>query len=137
GSVRRLVYALRPPVLDQFGLVGALREHALQVTQGDRLRVLVETREELPALPAAIEVAAYYIAVAALANTVTHAHAQQCCIRMNLTNALELEIVDDGCGNTSEIQCGGGLHAMHERAAELGGTCVIEAAQPSGTRVWA
>jgi signal transduction histidine kinase len=137
GNVRRVVYALRPPALDQFGLVGAIREHALQATRGERLHALVEAREELPLLPAAVEVAAYYIAVAALTNTVSHANAQHCTIILNLTDALEVEIVDDGCGLPTDVQFGVGLHAIRERVAELGGTCVIAAAHPSGTRVWA
>jgi len=137
GKVRRLVYALRPPVLDQFGLVGAIREHTLRAIQGGELRMEVEAPEYLPALPAAIEVATYYIVVAAISNTVDHARAQHCSIRLTLTDALEVEIVDDGCGLPTQVHFGVGLHSMRERAAELGGTCVIEAAHPSGTRVWA
>jgi two-component system NarL family sensor kinase len=137
GNVRRVVYALRPPVLDQFGLVGAIREHALRATQGDGLRVVVEAPAYLPALPAAIEVATYYIAVAAITNVVEHACAHHCTVRLTVADALQLEIVDDGCGIPAHVHFGVGLHSMHERTAELGGTCVIEAAHPSGTRIWA
>jgi signal transduction histidine kinase len=135
GNVRRLVYALRPPVLDQFGLVGAIREHALHYAQSDGLRVELEAPERLPVLPAAVEVAAYYIALEAITNTARHARAQRCRVRLTLTDAIQLEIVDDGCGLPAQAHFGVGLHAMRERAAELGGTCVIEAVQPSGTHV--
>ena len=59
---------------------------------------MVEAPEQLPVLPAAIEVAAYYIALAAITNVVEHAHARHCGVRLAVTDALELEIVDDGCG---------------------------------------
>jgi signal transduction histidine kinase len=97
--------------------------------------VELEAPEDVPALPAAVEVAAYYIALEAIANTARHAGAQQCCVRLTLTDALQLDIVDDGRGLPAQVQFGVGLHSMRERAAELGGTCAIEAVQPRGTHV--
>ena len=134
GSVRRLVYALRPPVLDQFGLVAAIREHALHC-QTDGLQIELDAPAHLPPLPAAVEVAAYYIAVEALTNVARHAHARHCAIRLSLDESLQLEVVDDGCGLPVYIRAGVGLQSMRERAAELGGSCVVEAVTPAGTRV--
>jgi signal transduction histidine kinase len=64
AEIRRLVYDLRPPALDELGLAGALRALAAQLDQaGDSpVQVLVEAPETLPPLPAAVEVAAYRIA---------------------------------------------------------------------------
>jgi signal transduction histidine kinase/uncharacterized membrane protein len=136
AEIRRLVYALRPPALDQLGLVSALREQATACSaQG--LRVVVDAPEQLPPLPAAVEVAAYRIALEALTNVVRHAQAHTCCIRLSLADALQLEITDDGRGLPAEVRAGVGLTSMQERAAELGGTWSIERLAEHGTRVLA
>jgi signal transduction histidine kinase len=136
GNVRRLVYGLRPPILDQFGLVGALREQALQIAPPD-LRVQIDAPGQLPPLPAAVEVAAYYIVVEALTNVARHAHARQCTIRLSLDEMLRIEIADDGIGLPLSPVPGVGLQSIRERAAELRGTCVIAPNQPHGTIVCA
>ncbi len=135
--VRQVVYALRPPVLDQFGLAGAIREHAHQELGSQGVKVSLDLPEPLPMLPAAVEVAAYYIAIEALTNVLRHSSAHTCQIRLVLNGVLTLEIVDDGRGVAVHHETGVGLHSMRERAAELGGTCQVEPAQPRGTRVMA
>lgn len=141
GDIRRLVYGLRPPTLDELGLVGAIRELASQYTtrQGDRLRVDVSAPDILPALPAAVEVAAYRITQEALTNVARHAQAHVCTVAFTLSDdhTLQLVIADDGVGLPSARPHGVGLSAMRERAAELGGTCAIEPASPAGTRILA
>jgi signal transduction histidine kinase len=143
GEVRRLVYDLRPPALDELGLVGAIRERAArhQAAAGD-LRVTVDAPEPLPPLPAAVEVAAYRIVQEALTNVFRHARASACSIRLSCYDdrALEVEIMDDGVGLPHRPGRGVGLFSMRERAAELGGTCEIGPAFPEnrqrpGTRV--
>jgi signal transduction histidine kinase len=136
AEIRRLVYALRPPALDQLGLVSALREQAT-VCSTHGLRVVVDAPEQLPPLPAAVEVAAYRIALEALTNIVRHAQAHTCCIRFSLDGALQLEITDDGRGLPAEVRAGVGLTSMQERAVELGGTWSIERLGEHGTRVLA
>src|SRR5439155_16561355 len=136
ADIRRLVYALRPPALDDLGLVSALREGAAQYEHAG-LHVTVEAPESLPPLPAAVEVAAYRIAQEALTNVVRHAGARTCVIRLTLNGALCLEIRDDGRGVTAARGTGVGLTSMRERAEELGGTCVVEPLPAGGTRVWA
>src|SRR5919202_3235954 len=135
GDIRRLVYALRPPSLDEFGLVAAIREHAAQHEAADGVRVCVTAPDALPSLPAAVEVAAFRIALEALTNVVRHAHARTCHIRLELTDALQLEISDDGTGLPDSLRSGVGLTSMRERAAELGGECRIESDSAGGTRV--
>lgn len=129
-DVRRLVYGLRPPALDELGLVGALRRYAGQLDGG--LRVTVDADEPLPTLPAAVEVAAYRIATEALTNVVRHAGAGRAVVSVAAAGAaLQLRVTDDGPAGdglpsppaTPTWRPGIGLRSIAERAAELGGTC--------------
>ncbi len=139
-DIRRLVYDLRPPALDQLGLVSALREHvASQVSRvsGGGLLVTIDAPETLPPLSAAVEVAVYRIALEALTNVTHHARAQHCWLRLRVNDALHLEIEDDGCGIDPAARHGVGLASMRERAAELGGVCTVEPRREGGTLVHA
>ena len=143
-DIRRLVYDLRPPALDQLGLVGAIRESAAryqahrpnQVGGPLPLRIVVEGPDSLPPLPAAVEVAAYRIVQEALTNVARHAQARSCRITFALRDgAFQVQVTDDGIGLPSVHRAGVGLASMAERAAELGGTCRVEALSGGGTRV--
>jgi two-component system, NarL family, sensor kinase len=134
AEVRRLVYGLRPPALDELGLVGALDEHAqglgpIQV-HGPRDPVL---------LSAAVEVAAYRIAMEAMTNAARHGHPREVTVDVTMDDrperALRLEIADDGIGLPDGYRAGVGIASMRERAAELGGTCTVERRLPHGTLV--
>lgn len=133
-DIRRLVYELRPPSLDELGLIGALRRHAEQLG-GNGTNVSVVAPLELPPLPAAIEVAAYRIAVEALTNAVRHAGASHVELRMAVNGALEIAVTDDG-PPTPQWRPGVGVTSMRERAAELRGT-VQAGPHPRGGRVLA
>jgi signal transduction histidine kinase len=138
-DVRRLVYALRPPALDDLGLVGALRVHANSIL-GSELQVWVDSPEQLPPLPAAIEVAAYRIVQEALTNVLKHAGARTCRVALSVAGverhrALLIEVSDDGVGLPELRHAGVGLVAMRERAEEVGGTCAIARGAAGGTRV--
>ncbi len=137
GDIRRLVYALRPPALDDLGLVGALREEATRY-RDTGLQVTVESPERLPPLPAAVEVAAFRIAQEALTNVARHAGARTCSVRLSLdeaTGMMHVEIADDGRGLALARPYGVGLASMRERAEEVGGSCVVERWPAGGTRV--
>jgi signal transduction histidine kinase len=96
----------------------------------------VEAPESLPPLPAAVEVAAYRIALEALANVVRHAHASNCIMRLALSDeVLTVEVRDDGEGLPEGYHAGVGISAMRERAAELSGSCAVETMANGGTRV--
>ena len=151
GDIRRLVYDLRPPSLDELGLVGAIQASAAQyclpastsglANQGDGavggLQVQVDAPEHLPPLPAAVEVAAYRIVLEALANVARHSQAHTCRVPLQADGALEVDVSDDGVGLASERHTGVGLLSMRERAAELGGTCLIESTSAGGVHVMA
>jgi signal transduction histidine kinase len=138
ADIRRLVYDLRPPALDELGLIGAIREQATQYSTRagtNGVQMLMEAPEHLPALPAAVEVAAYRIAQEALANVARHAQARTCRIHLWLDNALHLLITDDGIGLPEKHRSGVGLLSMRERAEELGGSCSIDSTESKGTCV--
>ncbi len=141
ADIRRLVYALRPPTLDDLGLIGALHQAADSYRPGGlRINVVVRGPEVslLPPLPAAVEVAAYRIAQEALTNVVKHAGARCCTIRLTFEAAsgtLLVEVDDDGGGIVAGRTGGIGLHSMRERAEELGGVCTVTPLPGGGTRV--
>jgi signal transduction histidine kinase len=132
GDIRRLVYELRPPALDELGLVGALERQAEAFSPLD---VRVEAPAPVGGLPAAVEVAAYRIAVEAMTNVARHSQASHCRVCLEVDGALELEVSDDGEGIPARFRANVGLDSMRERAAELGGTCTIERGPGGGTRV--
>ncbi len=135
ADIRRLVYDLRPPALDDLGLVTSLRMQASH-HESRGLAITVDAPDSVPALPAAVEVALYRIAGEALTNVVRHANAHTCLVRLALGgDRVELEIVDDGRGLPVPIVSGVGLVSMRERATELGGTCTLTSGPGQGTCV--
>jgi signal transduction histidine kinase len=136
ADIRRVVYDLRPPALDDLGLVLALREQAAHYSQAG-LQITIDAPEQLPPLPAAVEVAAYRIVQEALTNVVRHAQAQTCAVCLTLSDAFDVEIHDDGVGLPPSGRAGVGLTSMRERTTELGGTCQIESVPGRGTCIHA
>ncbi len=135
-DIRRLVYNLRPPALDDLGLVPAVRELAEQyVHAGLSIQILAPTA--IPPLPAAVEVACYRIVQETLTNVVRHASARRCEVRLEVADALYVEVVDDGRGLPADLRPGVGLRSLRERAEELGGSCTVEPVPEGGTRVCA
>jgi two-component system NarL family sensor kinase len=135
ADIRRIAYDLRPPALDELGLVGALKEHIASHNQVQGLQITLDAPETPPPLPAAVEVAAYRIALEAITNVSRHAKARHCSVRLSLLGDLCLEVIDDGRGLPDEVRAGVGLTSMRERAEELGGTCRTEALPQGGTEV--
>ncbi len=148
-EIRQLVHGLRPPALDELGLVAAVRSQAAQWESGG-LRVTIIAPDPMPPLPAAVEVAAYRILQESLTNVVRHAQARSCTItisvagdrgplRLASAEVLVLEIRDNGRGLPADRRAGVGLSSICERAEEIGGQCMIEAVDgvPGGTRVLA
>ncbi len=130
AEVRRVAHDLRPPALDDRGLVGALRQLA------EATAVDVEVRAgDLPDLPAAVEVAAYRIAAEAVANVVRHASARHCVVTLEAAGELLVEVRDDGVGVGPDVTAGVGMVALRERAAELGGRSEVVCPPSGGTVV--
>lgn len=132
-AVRRLAYDLRPPALDDRGLAAAVREQADMLAP---LRVDVDVTGLDAPLPAGVEAAAYRIVVAALDNAVAHAKAAVCRVGIHRTgDEVRVTVDDDGVGLHRGVRAGVGITSMRERAAELGGSCVVESGPSGGTSV--
>jgi two-component system, NarL family, sensor kinase len=134
-DIRRLVYQLRPPALDEFGLVRAVAMQAAHLEDAG-LSVQVCTDRPLGRLSAAVEVAAYRIATEAMTNVARHARASRCTVTFTLDGPLHIQVADDGRGLGPDAMPGVGLTAMRERTDELGGTLAITSG-PTGTVILA
>ena len=132
-DVRRLVHDLRPPALDDLGLLAAIEQQAERA----RVALAVEVHAgDLEGLPAAVEVAAFRIVSEALNNVVKHAGATLCVVALDpQASALEVSVTDDGSGIAEHVEAGVGLLSLRERAEELGGQCEVSCPSGGGTRV--
>jgi signal transduction histidine kinase len=142
GDLKGIVYNLRPPELDELGLVGAVRAFVARLgneAQANHtvMHVTVEAPDQLPPLSAAVEVAAYRIVQEALTNVIRHAQAHSCRVSLSVEEALEIEVYDDGKGFAQTARAGVGLTSMRERAEELGGVFIIAKDRPGGLQITA
>lgn len=137
ADIRRLVDGLRPPMLDDLGLVDALR-HLRFVPA--RLRLTVVEDGPMDSLPAAVEVALYRVAVEAVHNTVRHAGAGTCLVHVDRRpDQVVLTVSDDGTAPAAAEtgHWGLGQRTMQERIDELGGQLLISRRSGTGTTVTA
>jgi len=139
-EVRRLVDGLRPPALDQLGLVSALRQRADQhnhaVALGSGAPRWLFVADDVGTLPAAVEVAAYRIVVEAVNNAVRHSGGTEVTVHLRRRpDALELVVRDDGAGLSDVPGSGVGLDSMRDRAQEVGGSCTTSSPASGGMEV--
>jgi signal transduction histidine kinase len=142
AEIRRLVHELRPPTLDELGVMGALQVHVAQLNGHHTLHIHITAQPDpLPSLPAAVEVAAYRIALEAITNVVRHAQARRCDVDLKVVGngraQLQIVVTDNGIGFSSKLHLGVGLISMRERAEELGGRYEITTGPNGGTRLTA
>ncbi|MGY1913978.1 histidine kinase [Blastococcus sp. SYSU DS0973] len=138
ADVRRIVHGLRPPALDDLGLLGALQAAgpALPPETDGPPHIRIEGGGPLDGLPAAVEVAAFRITQEAMTNAIRHADAQHITVRLTgRPDAVSVDVVDDGRGCPDDAAPGLGLQSMRDRATELGGSCQVAPAPGGGTRV--
>jgi signal transduction histidine kinase len=140
--IRDVMADLRPPVLDDYGLVAALQWYGEQFTGRTGIAVAVEGEEPAPRLAARVENALFRIAQEALTNVAKHAQATEVGVTMEMEGrTLCLVVADDGIGfdpahlTESNGSQGWGLLTMTERAEAVGGNCCIESAPGQGARV--
>jgi two-component system, NarL family, sensor kinase len=136
-DVKLLVADLRPTILERYGLLDALRQHAAAVSSDTFVTSVAAAAGPITVLPSRVAVAAYRIALEAVANASRHSGATACRVTLEVDgNVLRLTVSDNGVGLPLVYrQRGLGLRSMTERAAELGGRCVITAAVPHGTLI--
>jgi signal transduction histidine kinase len=138
--IRDVMAELRPPTLDDYGLLAALRTYARPFSARLGAPVAVHGEETVPRLPLATETALFRIAQEALTNVAKHARAKRVEITL-VPNAkhVTLTIGDDGGGFEAESAIRGreswGMKIMRERAEAVGATLRIESAPGRGTRV--
>lgn len=131
-DVRRVVDGLRPPLLDEVGLVGALTQRANVFADMAGWIMHLES-DPLPALPAAVEVVAFRIGSEALTNVARHARATRCDIHFGVSGgSFVMGISDDGSGGAVPGK-GTGLASIHDRATELGGSVTIDSHEKGTT----
>jgi two-component system sensor histidine kinase UhpB len=139
--IRRFARGLRPPALDELGLVPALESHARTISEAAGIVVRVEAESVEGLLSPEAELALYRIAQEAVSNAVRHAAPSSVQVRIERTGtAVTLTVSDDGSGFDVEATRTGdrpglGLFGMEERAAYLGGQVEIESRRGRGTRV--
>jgi signal transduction histidine kinase len=133
-NIRQLVYELRPPLLDQLGLVGAITDFVTRDESG--VDIHLNLQAQLPPLIAAVEVATFRILQTAIDNVIKHAQATRCDVGILVTDgALTINIIDNGKGFPVNHRDGVGLTSMRERAEELGGTFAVSFTTPNGTHL--
>lgn len=137
-EVRLLVYELRPSLLQQEGLVGALQQRLNTVEKRANVQAQLVEEGQLR-LKKHVEVSLYHIAQEALNNSLKHAAASAVTVRIRgMQDRVELEVCDDGKGfDPATIGKGGGVGmvSMRERIEKLGGSLQIISAPGQGTRI--
>ena len=141
-DVHRLIYDLRPSVLDDLGLVAGLRWYAETRLQPSGIRARVMVTGEEKRLPAEVETALFRIGQEAISNVAWHAQATNVLLGLDFRDGtVALEVEDDGVGfdvasvSESADRRGWGILGMRERASLLGGTFQITSEPANGTRV--
>jgi signal transduction histidine kinase len=140
-DIRRIARDLRPPALDELGLVGVLRQRITTFDGGPAehpLRVSFDAPESLPPLPAAVEVAALRIALEGLTNAARHSQGGCARVFVGVEDlSLIVSVTDDGIGIAAESRPGVGIASMRERADEVGGSLEVSTPDGGGTTILA
>jgi len=139
--VRDVMADLRPPGLDELGLLAALTGYARQTGNRGRVPIAVSGAEITPRLPPVAEIALFRIAQEAIVNALKHAHATNVALTLeSRPDAAIMVIADNGFGFDPAVQRSQatahlGLVNMRERAQSIGGQLRVESAPGRGTRV--
>ncbi len=140
--IRNVMADLRPPVLDNHGIVAALRWYGAQVASRVGVAVGVQGEEPAPRLSTLVETALFRIAQEALTNVAKYAQATQVTVTLETdSSTVRLTVADSGIGfdpahlAVPEDHHGWGLLSMAERARAVGGHCHVESRPGHGTRV--
>jgi signal transduction histidine kinase len=132
SELRQLARGLRPALLEERGLAGALPILAQRIPLPVRLEVAIDTR-----LPEAVEATAYFVVSEALQNTVKHARATRAEVALAYqTGQLQVRVSDDGVGGADPGQ-GTGLRGIADRIAALAGSLTVSSPPGLGTTVLA
>lgn len=142
-SLRKIIQGLRPPVLDDLGLVSALRQLTDEIRTRTDARIILDVTGRAARLSQELELTAYRITQEALSNVIRHARAEQATVALSFADTrVSVTVTDDGRGIGSMDEVGGpahrlGLIGMRERVNMAGGTLELSSVRPHGTRVHA
>ena len=137
-AIRDLALLLRPPMLDDLGLVAALEWQAREISRRSEVEVDVHSERIAEHLPDDIKVCLYRLVQEALTNAARHSGAKHAKVSVvQNQGSIRMQIVDDGAGFSPERVRGMGILGMEERVKRLGGTLTIESAPGQGTTVLA
>ena len=142
-QVRTLSLNLRPSVLDDLGLLAAVRWYLRERIEPAGLGVRLDADEKLPRLDSVIETTCFRVLQGALTNVLRHAQARQVHVGLHrVDRELRLSVRDDGCGfdvqRARRDAVGGkslGLLGMEERVRLAGGSCAISSKPGEGTEL--
>lgn len=141
-DIRRILYDLRPLILDNYGLMPAVEYYVNNLQEKHNLPIEIVTGGEDRRLASKIEVTLFRILQEALTNVIKHARATQVKVRLEITGEeATLEVKDDGTGLDLALLSVGpahnrlGLASIQERALLLGGSCTIDSQLKRGTRI--
>ncbi len=141
--VRRFARGLRPPALEELGLVPAIESHVRSLSESVGINIRVEADAIEDMLSHSAELALYRIAQEAISNAVRHAEPGKVVVRIQRNpDSVALTVTDDGRGfvveqKSTSDDSGLGLFGMQERAAYFGGHVYVTSTPGSGTRVQA
>jgi signal transduction histidine kinase len=136
-EMRLLLFQLRPPVLEQVGLVSALQQRLDAVERRVSIETSLMTSGEWQPLLPNIEEELYNIAQEALNNALRHAQAKSIVVRLDSHNRqVDLTVEDDGIGFDPGVVSGGmGLRNIRERAEEIGAAFSLATVPQQGTKI--
>jgi signal transduction histidine kinase len=139
ASMRRIVADMRPRVLDDLGIIAAIKGLVKDVAARTGVELAFVPRGELDDIEDAVKTALYRMLQECLTNVSRHAQAKTVDILLAASDReIEMRVVDDGCGFGPEARGkhgSFGLFGLGERAAQLGGSVTVESAPQAGTRI--
>jgi PAS domain S-box-containing protein len=141
-SIRNVMADLRPPVLEDYGLLAALRWYGNLFSSRNKISTTVQGEEPDPRMGIDIEIVLFRITQEALTNIAKHAKASNVTMNFDIKDGRQrLVITDDGVGfDTGELynykeQTSWGMVTMFERAQSIGGSLFIESHPGGGTKI--
>lgn len=137
-GLRRTIARLSPRVLEELGLIAAIRKQAQLLSRHTAMRASLDLPEDVSKLDHSLQVAVYRSVQEALHNVAKHSHGSNFAVRLAIAaGRVSLEVEDDGAGFTprSAADRGFGLKGMRERAAAFSGSLKIRSQPGKGTRV--
>lgn len=137
-GLRRTIARLSPRVLEELGLITAIRRQAQLLQKHTGIQGHLDLPANVALLDHDLEVALYRSVQEALHNVAKHSRARNFTVQLTITNSrVSLQIEDDGVGFSprSSQESGFGLTGMRERTAALGGSMKVHSQREKGTRI--